>query len=322
MKSCPLCGGSAETMQSLFAPFLREQLERYFGARLPGEVIVADYALLRCASCGLVFADPMLPGSAAFYRWIASQAGYYAAVRWEWNEVIRRVLPGHGKRLLEVGCGSGRFLELLRAGTAAEGFGLDITESAVQACREKGIRAQCQTLEAFEAAGDSGFGTFDFVAAFHCLEHVSDPVSFVSRLLNGLSAKGGTLFLSTPLSPMSVESGWFDPLNHPPHHLTRWNPDSFRALAARVQCDLELAYPPALPARTRSRAALRARHGWTSRLLNPAVRRLVGLALPLLHPLEATDIFLDQRQRFRVGGQTAPDLMLAVFTRKGSTGGL
>src|SRR5208282_6835792 len=61
-------------------------------------------------------------------------------------------------------------------------------------------------------------------------EHVSQPVEFVRELLRA-TARGGKLYLSTPYSPMSFERDWFDVLNHPPHHMTRWNLAACRKLA-------------------------------------------------------------------------------------------
>jgi SAM-dependent methyltransferase len=71
---------------------------------------------------------------------------------------------------------------------------------------------------------------FPVVTAFHCLEHVKDPVNFVRELLR-VTAPVGKLFLSTPYSPMSFEMEWFDILNHPPHHMTRWTVAAYRRLA-------------------------------------------------------------------------------------------
>ena len=84
-----------------------------------------------------------------------------------------------------------------------------------------------------ETAIASGFlkpGEFPVVTSFHCLEHVSQPVEFVRELLRA-TARGGSLFLSTPYSPMSFETEWFDVMNHPPHHMTRWNLAAYRKLA-------------------------------------------------------------------------------------------
>jgi len=49
-----------------------------------------------------------------------------------------------------------------------------------------------------------------------------------------LLAPSGRLMISTPYSPMSLEENWFDPLNHPPHHITRWSEKPYEALAART----------------------------------------------------------------------------------------
>jgi len=40
-----------------------------------------------------------------------------------------------------------------------------------------------------------------------------------------------------------MEGAWFDVLNHPPHHLTRWNLAAFRKLAAIVGVDMRYFAP-------------------------------------------------------------------------------
>jgi SAM-dependent methyltransferase len=135
-----------------------------------------------------------------------------------------------GFKVLDVGCGKGDFLRALDFLPAQKKFALDLNEPAIRACRAQGFNAFCGTVETAIAASFLPPGGFPVVTAFHCLEHVSEPVGFVSELLRA-TAPGGKLFLSTPYSPMSFERDWFDVLNHPPHHMTRWNLAAYRRLA-------------------------------------------------------------------------------------------
>ena len=99
-----------------------------------------------------------------------------------------------GGSLLEVGCGAGMYLDLMRALGWSRVAGVDTSAVAAETVQTVlGLEAHCGPLEAI------GFpaGAFDFVAASHTLEHVLDPISFlaeVHRILKG----GGTMALVVP----------------------------------------------------------------------------------------------------------------------------
>jgi hypothetical protein len=108
------------------------------------------------------------------------------------------------------------------------------------------------------AAGFFRANEFAVVTSFHCLEHVDQPVEFVRGLLCATTA-GGRVFLSTPYSPMSFERDWFDVLNHPPHHMTRWNLRAYQKLAEILGVQIRHYAPPAHPVK-QALQAFRLRH--------------------------------------------------------------
>jgi 2-polyprenyl-3-methyl-5-hydroxy-6-metoxy-1,4-benzoquinol methylase len=230
----PLSALPPKQIRLLSKNFLREQLETYYDARPPESAVESDYSLWECVETGLQFAEPALPGNVVFYEWVSSFASYYPGIRWEYGEVARIIQTANFSpanfKVLDVGCGKGDFLRLMDFLPASQKFALDLNEPAIRACREQGFNAFCGTVEAAITAGFLKGGEFPVVTSFHCLEHVSQPVEFVRELLRA-TAPGGRLFLSTPYSPMSFEHDWFDVLNHPPHHMTRWNLRSFQKLA-------------------------------------------------------------------------------------------
>lgn len=230
----PLSQLPPQKIRDLPREFLLDRLGEYFHAAPPGEIVETSYSLWRCAETGLEYCDPPLPGNAAFYEWVSSFASYYPGFRWEYGEVAGRLkandFSAAGFKVLDVGCGRGDFLRSLDFLPAQKKFALDLNEPAICACREQGFPAFCGTVETAIASGFLKPGEFPVVTSFHCLEHVGDPVGFVRELLRA-TARGGRLFLSTPYSPMSFEHDWFDVLNHPPHHMTRWNLAAYRRLA-------------------------------------------------------------------------------------------
>lgn len=240
--ACPICGGASTCRRDLPAAMLRESLARYYDGPVPDDVRVGDYRLWRCRGCTLEFAWPMTAGDATFYGWITRQPNYYPADRWEWTEVRNRLAADPRPRhVLEVGCGSGDFLNSIGCLPFVTAVGLDTTRESADACRARGLTVTAETLEQY--ALRPSVPRPDVIVAFHCLEHVPAPREFVASMAR-LLARNGRIFVSTPYSPMSFETQWFDPLNHPPHHMTRWNVSSYTELARQVGLVASFMLPP------------------------------------------------------------------------------
>ena len=289
--------------------FILSQLESYYGVRPPADAVEEDYSLWECVETGLQFAWPMVPGNSVFYAWLAGFESYYPGVRWEYGEVKRLLESegtGRGKdfTLMDVGCGKGDFLRGLPFIPADRKVALDFNEPAVEACRRQGFQSFCGTIETALAGGHLSPAQFPVVTAFHCLEHVTDPVGFVRSLVK-VTKPGGRVFLSTPYSPMSFESDWFDILNHPPHHMTRWNLAAYQRLAAMLNLKMRYFIPP-------SAAFRRALNVF--RLLRYGPHRAVGTARLLkdlpVHFRQFLLLYQAQRRRSPIGA----DLILVELT--------
>lgn len=93
--------------------------------------------------------------------------------------------------LLDVGCGSGAFVELAqRHGWAA--VGLEPDRKAVAFARSRGLDVHEGTLESFVPST-----AFDAITLSHVIEHVHDPVSVLNRARTFLKP-GGRLWIETP----------------------------------------------------------------------------------------------------------------------------
>jgi SAM-dependent methyltransferase len=231
----PLSTAPPEKVRDLPREFILEQLGLYYQSKPPSEAVEYDYSLWKCVDTGLEFAWPMRAGNVVFYKWISSFPSYYPAGRWEYKRTSELVGQQHPSgaafmNVLDVGCGKGDFLLELDLPSKNK-FALDTNGPAIDECRRHGFNAFCGTIETAQNTEAFGRKEFGAVTSFHCLEHVEDPVGFV-RSLAGIAGPGGRIYLSTPYSPMSFEANWFDIMNHPPHHLTRWNLTAYKRLAA------------------------------------------------------------------------------------------
>jgi 2-polyprenyl-3-methyl-5-hydroxy-6-metoxy-1,4-benzoquinol methylase len=150
----------------------------------------------------------------------------------------RDFLLGHidaGERVLDVGCGEGRFAaELARAG--AEVVGVDVAAEPLRRARER--HPELVDLRRLPAGGAWPLedASFDVVWAGEVIEHVADTAAWLSELRRVLRS-GGLLLLSTPDHGRLRMLGWalvprtfaahFDPRSD---HLRFYTPGSLREL--------------------------------------------------------------------------------------------
>jgi SAM-dependent methyltransferase len=309
--NCPICDSSTRLIKELPSVYMEKKLSSYYGKEhLEHNIIASDYSLLSCTSCSLEFAYPLTPGTHKFYQWITSQSSYYPSHRWEWDVVVSQIKSrsSHPSRLMEVGCGSGKFLELLQSLPNLETVGLDTTDTSVKACQEKGLNVKCGMLESFLTLS-SEQDRFDYVVAFHCLEHVPDPKGLVASMLSALKPTG-SIFISTPYSPMSFETQWFDPLNYPPHHLTRWNEKAYRELGRQLGLNTNFYMPKA--SSSLSRALTTLNYSWFGHSeAKPANQILLSA---LARPQALISEWIRQLQREKVNQKVAANTVLVEFT--------
>lgn len=273
----------------------------------------------------LVYAWPMRPGSPRFYAWVVQQPRYYRAHRWEYDGIAEEAARFEAEApFLDVGCGAGNLLRVLRDRTPVRAVGLDTTPQSVERCREAGFEAEVGTLQD-HADRAAHRGRYAGISLTHVLEHVADPVGTVKAGLE-LLRPGGVLFLSTPYSPLSAEQARYDPLNLPPHHVTRWRLTTYQHLAEAVGgVDLSVRMPRRSAFGHCRRAAwYRAVPSETTTMWSSAAR---AASLPVVGARVATAWLLDAklrrsarawvRDRDRVNGQIATDVILAMLRLPG-----
>jgi 2-polyprenyl-3-methyl-5-hydroxy-6-metoxy-1,4-benzoquinol methylase len=100
------------------------------------------------------------------------------------------------RSVLDIGCGRGEFLEMMRAANVPA-HGIDLSEESIAVCRQKGIEAETADLFTYLAAQPEG--TFDGIFCSQVVEHL-DPYRLLEliRLAASRLETNGVLAIETP----------------------------------------------------------------------------------------------------------------------------
>ena len=188
-RACPICHSAQ------FAPV----------AHLPSPT--HDMHVVACVGCGLVQVNPMFtnaeknavtPEVRSLHRSRAAEASTTAAFAHSLPRMRRcfDLLAPYlktGQRVLELGCGDGVLLAMLkRHGVHPIGLDMD-RESAQATARMLQVPVLTGAFEDIDLRGER----FDAVVLVHLIEHFYEPVEML-RKARTLLRPGGMLFLETP----------------------------------------------------------------------------------------------------------------------------
>jgi 2-polyprenyl-3-methyl-5-hydroxy-6-metoxy-1,4-benzoquinol methylase len=121
------------------------------------------------------------------------EGGYFSSTR---SEIVQ-LLPQYSERVLEIGCGSGQTLHMLKdRKLCAETVGIELFQSAADEARKRVDRVYCLNVERDELPQE--VKQFDLILILDVLEHLVDPWAFLSKLVDNHLAPEGKLIASIP----------------------------------------------------------------------------------------------------------------------------
>ena len=227
--SCLLCHSSAvRLLDEISSSALPEAYRDELGLAITYR---ADHvAYMMCDSCDLRFFWPVVTGTEEFYAELQKISWYYNPDKQEFR--IAAAYVSAGDAVLEIGAGRGLFSRQI---TGVSYTGLEFSPAAIQAAAADGIRLLAESVEHHAQANG---GRYAIVCAFQVLEHVADPRSFLEAAV-GCLRDGGRLIISVPGEDSFAQHAYWDVLNMPPHHVTRWTDACLRSVASL--CGLRIA---------------------------------------------------------------------------------
>lgn len=193
--------------------------------------------IYRCTDCGCIMADvrfdPTQYESSAYYTMI------HKTVRdideewgFRWNHILGGIrAAGGGPTLLDVGAGNGYFVRMASQRFGMQASGIEISGSEIRFARE------IVGVELIDGRIEEHDRVYDVVTCFNVIEHVADPLSFLSAVVAAIKP-GGLLALTTP-NPGCIHARirglrkWN--MVDPPHHINLFARESLVDLLHREQ---------------------------------------------------------------------------------------
>ena len=189
VRTCILCGSDRS------APFDQRS---FHGRQVTNRI---------CLDCGLVYQSPRMTEAeaAAFYaeeyrllqegsadptaRNMSVQNARAASL----YDFVQPVLPAVSRHL-DIGCSMGILLQHFQGAYHNQAVGVEPGEAHRAHARKQGLTVYA-TLEDLEKAGEA---RFDLVSMSHVLEHLPDPVGYLTHLRESVLAQDGRLLLEVP----------------------------------------------------------------------------------------------------------------------------
>lgn len=194
--------------------------------------------LYLCPDTDLMFFYPSNFGADSnFYKKLSEISWYGVDWKWEHQIAFDRILCD--ARVLEIGCGSGTFLKKLLT-KQCKVTGLEKTPT-ISSELEPNFDFFVEDIVPFSKRFISHF---DYICSFQTLQHFSNIKDFINACVSMLKPEGKLIF-SVPNQESFISLDFFNPLNLPPHHLTRWTNSTFKKISNFFQLKLtELHYEP------------------------------------------------------------------------------
>lgn len=186
-----------------------------------------DLTLYQCSGCGLVQFDcePV-----SYYRDVIRSGGYSTTM-----VELRRAQYSHfidmcglkGKKIIEIGCGQGEFLQVLTE-FPVQAYGIEHKADLVALARAKGLNVERDFAE--DETVKLKNGPFDAFLSFNFLEHQPNPNGMMHCIYENLTDNGYGLITVPSFEYILEHDAFYELLRD---HIANYTQDSLRFLVEK-----------------------------------------------------------------------------------------
>lgn len=205
-KKCALCENLQQIKVLYPATVTKGQVgAKLYSARRPMDNL--HFQINKCERCGLLFSSPIFSVAQirTFYKKSGCTYGELVPFAAETYGALfascKSLLPKQPK-VLEIGCGTGFFLERLKQQGINQVWGVEPGKAMVETA-PAWLRPRIK--RGFFKRGMFRKGSFDLVACFHTLDHVLDPSMVVKAMFEVLKPGGLAVTLVHDTAGLSVK---------------------------------------------------------------------------------------------------------------------
>ncbi len=209
------------------------------------------FSAVRCNSCNLIYLNPrpsvkefevIYPPTYHAFDFSPKQYGfvYKVRTRLEANRSLSRCKGlGDDARILDVGCGDGFHLNLIKKYGNKKWTleGIDLDKRAVEAARKCGLNVHLGSVEEMDIPQES----FDLVFMIQTIEHVEKPAAILSSIFKLLKKNGKLVIVTdnTDSLDFKIYKDRYWGGYHFPRHWNLFNKKSLSKLAVQTGFEVE-----------------------------------------------------------------------------------
>ncbi len=224
---CPICGNGQAAL------LFRQSFEGPAAATL-----LAGYDVVVCSGCGAAYADRIPPQSVFndYYRDLSKYENSQRSGKessfddQRFRDVaiaVEPFIPGPQARVVEIGCATGRQLDLIRQRGFSNIRGIDPSPGCAEAA-EKLYRVPVTPGTIFNLSAVES----DFLIASHVLEHIVDLSAAIQSMAGALSEKG-RIYIEVPDATRMVGRADAPYQEFSTEHINFFSPQSLANLFSR-----------------------------------------------------------------------------------------
>lgn len=204
---CAICGNNKNIKVLYESTYNNKKLNsNIFSARRTPDRL--HYRLVQCQNCGLIFSNPILDFNKINSLYLKSDFNYSGESEYlkkTYFEYFERYLSEKDikdKKILEIGCGNGFFLQELMDNGIKNVYGI---EPGIESVKKAPLKIRNNIKTDILRKGLFPKESFDIILCFHTLDHIPDPNKFLEVVHSLLKKEGKVFFIVHNTNGLSVK---------------------------------------------------------------------------------------------------------------------